>query len=401
MDKKLIKYGGIIVGVLIIIVIFSLLFNTATGGTKLSYDRIETKLVNAARSYVKDKTKAGVDILPESYLSDSYYLSSDILVNEGYLNDLSEYAKDETICTGGVNIYNVGNNIYDYVPELTCGAYHETLRLVDKVLKDNDNGVTHGSGLYLKSNGKFIVNENELNLVTSDNYEYVFRGDDVNNYVMIDDNIWRIVSIDSENNLLLINASHSQKTFAWDDKYNEEVNKYQGVNTFEKDGLESTAYKALKEFRNGTMLFENREKISEKTNYLLTPMNLCIGKRSTEEKDISGKVECKTVLENQFVGLLPAYSYMSASLDPGCDKITSKSCGNFNYLSQFDDYWWLLTANSDNTNEAYAVSKKTADTNLCNYKINIRPTIKIGGRAIYEEGNGTKSNPYTIKYFGE
>lgn len=401
MDKKLIKYVGIVVGVIILLILILVIFNSATGRTSYTYEKIETKLTNAAKSYVKDKKKQGIDVLPESPLSAPYYLSSIVLVNEGYIKDLSEYAKDETTCVGGVNIYNAGGDKYDYVPELTCGSYFQTQKLVDKVITDNDSGITHGSGLYLKVDGKFIVDDNDFNTANSENFEYVFRGDEVNNYVQIDDNIWRIVSIDNNNDMLLIFNKHSRRAIAWDDKYNESVAKYQGVNTFEKNGLESTAYKAIKEFYNGTLELEDREKYSEKTSYFMVPMNLCIGKRSVEDKDVSGKIECQNILEEQYVGLLPAYSYMAASLDPGCETITSKSCGNFNYLSQFDDFWWLLTANSANTNEAYTVSKKYAESSLCNYKADIRPTIKIGGRAIYQSGNGSKDNPYQIKFYNE
>ena len=401
MDKKLMKYGIYLFGALIVIIILALLFNTATGGSKLTYDKIEEKMVTAAKKYVASKKNQGIDILPESPLSDSSYLSANLLVNEGYLKDISEYAKDETICVGGVNIYNAGDNRYDYNPELTCGSFYETKKLVDKVLSDNDNGITHGSGLYIKSNGKFITDENELNIVNADEIEYVFRGDSVNNYVKIDDNLWRIVSIDNSNNLLLIFNEHSQRSIAWDDKYNENSGKYQGINNFENNGLESTSYKAIKDIRDGVLVLKDREKYSEKNNYLSVPMDLCVGKRSANEKDKSGKVECQKVLENQMIGLLPAYAYMSASLDPNCDTITSKNCGNFNYLSSFDNYWWLLTANSGNTNEAYTVSKKYAESVYCNYKADIRPTIKLGARAIYQDGNGTLDSPYTIKFYGD
>ncbi len=401
MDKKLIKFGIIFVGLIVVIIILSLLFNTATGGAKYTYDKIETKLVEAAKKYVNDKKKNNIDVLPESPLADPYYLSSDVLVNEEYLKDLSEYAKDETTCVGGVNIYNAGGGNYDYVPELTCGIYHQTEKLVDKVISDNDSGVTHGSGLYQRIDGRFITDDSELNMVSSDDFEYVFRGDEVNNYVKIDDNLWRIVSIDNDNNMLLIFNEHSQRAIAWDDKYNEQVAKYQGVNIYEQNGLESTAYKAVKDFYNGSLVLQDRVKYSEKTNYYTIPMNLCVGKRSSTDTDISGKIECQTILEDQFIGLLPAYYYMSASLDSGCETIVSKSCGNFNYLSKFDDFWWLLTANSDNTNEAYTVSKKYAESVYCNYKADIRPTIKLGARAIYQDGNGTLDSPYTIKFYGD
>ena len=400
MDQKLIKYVGFFVVGLIIIVILLMIFNSATGRTSYTYDKIETKLVNAAKKYVADKKKQNIDVLPESPLSDPYYLSADVLVNEGYIDNLSDYAKDETTCVGGVSIYNAGDGNYDYIPDLTCGTYYEVRKLVDKVLEDNDNGITHGSGLYLRVDGKFITDDSELN-INSEDFEYVFRGDEVNNYVKIDDNLWRIVSINNNNDMLLIYNEHSQRAIAWDEKYNEVENKYQGVNTFESNGLESTAYKAIKDFYNGTLVLKDREKYSEKTKYLTVPMNLCVGKRSQEDKDFSGKIECQVVIEDQMVGLLPAYYYMSASLDSGCTTITSKSCGNFNYLSQFDDFWWLMTANSENTNEAYTVSKKYAEASLCNYKADIRPTIMLGSRAVYLDGDGTLNNPYLIKFYNE
>ncbi len=402
MDKKLMKYGIILGGVLIAVIIFALIINSFSGGAKYSYDGIEEKLVSAAKKYVSDKKKAGIDILPESYLSDSLYLSSDLLVNEGYLKDLSSYAKDDTLCVGSVNVYNAGGELYDYVPELTCGSFYETVKLTEKVLSDNDNGIVQGSGLYVRTKGRFITNINELNTVGSNDIEYVFRGDEVNNFVKIDDNLWRIVSIDNNNDLLLIYNDHSRRGYAWDDKYNASIGKYQGVNTFYQNGLESTAYKAIKDFADGTLDLKDKIEKSKKINYLSVPMNLCIGKRSVEDKDQSGSIECKVVLEDQLVGLLPAYSYMNASLDSGCETIDSKSCGNYNYLSQFDNYWWLLTANSTSTNEAYTVSKKYAEKNLCNYRADIRPTIKISsGRAIYSSGNGTLENPYSLKFYSE
>lgn len=401
MDKKLMKYGGIIIGAFFIIIILSLIINSATGGAKLTYESIEEKLVNAAKRYVNNKKSSGIDVLPESYFSDAYYISSDLLVNEGYINNLSEYAKDETVCVGGVNVYNAGGGLYDYVPELTCGAYYETKRLANKVLNDNDNGITTGSGLYMKVNGKIITNDAELNMVNSENYEYIFRGDIVNNYVKIDNDVWRIVSIDNDNNLLLIYNDVSQRTYPWDDKYNEAEGRYQGVNVFANNGLNSAIYRTLSEFREGKIRSLYGDNISDKTNYLTVPMKLCIGKRSAEDTDQSGKTECATVLEDQFVGLLPAYAYMNASLDPGCTTIVSNSCGNYNYLAENNAYWWLLTANSGNTNEVYVVSDRKISSNVCSYNSYLKPTIKIGGRVIYNSGNGTLNDPYTIKLYNE
>ncbi len=395
----MVKYVSILVGLIVLLIIFLLLKNSISGGVKYSFPDIETKMVNAAKKYVNNKKKNNQDILPDAP-GTSYEISTSILESEGYINDLSSYAKNGATCNGNVQIWNAGNGNYDYVPYLNCGTNYETQKLVTQVLKDNDYGITFGSGLYQRKNGKFVTEENDLG-GNSESFEYVFRGDDVNNYVQIDENLWRIVSIDADDNLLLILDTHSQKAYAWDEKYNEEIKKYQGVNIYEENGLESNAYKIVRSFYDETMNLMNKEKYSKKTKHLLVPMDLCVGKRSEKDTSIDGSTECKTVLEGEYIGLLPAYYYMSASLDASCTEITSKNCGNYNYMSSFGDYWWLLTANADTTNEAYSVSVKYVSSNICSYRADIRPIIKLGARAVYSEGKGTLNEPYRVKSFTE
>ena len=401
MDKQLLKYVGILVGLLFIVIIFLIIFNGGSGKHTYTYDKIEEKMVKAAKNYVADKKKLNIDVLPDSPYSDPTELTANQLANDGYMKSLSEYVADDVKCVGSVKIYNAGNNKYDYVPELDCGVKHQSMKLADKVIEDNEGGTTIGSGLYQRINGEFIVDDRELNMFNSDDYEYVFRGDDVNNFIKIDDNLWRIVSIDSENNMLLIFNSRAQKATVWDDRYNEEIAKYQGINNYEDNGLESSIYKTLKEFYNGTLTLDSREELSEKMYHYMVPMDLCIGKRSEQDEDISGKLECSVILEDQYVGLLPAYYFMSASLDPNCNTLTSKSCGNYNYLTEFDDYWWLLTADSESSNSVYNVETNYVELSLCSYKSSVKPTIMLGSRAVFQEGDGSLDNPYQIKYYNE
>lgn len=397
MDKKMIKYVGILIGLLVLLVLVLMLKNSVSGGKKYTYEEIEELLVEKTKKYIEDNKKNDVNFLPTEP-GEEYTVSSDRLVSGEYMDELSEYVKDEVSCIGGVRIFNTGNGSYDYVPYLECGSKYNTTKLADRIIEDNNEGVTYGSGLYVKVDGKFVTDENSS--YNGDSIEYVFRGDDVNNYLKIDENMWRIVAIDDQNNIMVILESASQKAYPWDDKYNEEINKYQGVNIYEENGLESSAYKKVREFYDGELLITNKEPYnSNKIKTLITPMSVCSGKRKANDSSIDGKSECQTTLEEEYMSLLPAYYYMSASLDDGCDSIISKSCGNYNYLSQFDDYWWLLTANDDTTNEAYLVAKKSVSSNLCNYKANIRPVIKLGGRTIFKDGDGTKENPYQIKSY--
>lgn len=399
MDKKMMKYVGILIGLLVLLVIVLLLKNSVSGGKKYSYEEVEELLVKKTKKYIEDNKKNDVNFLPTEP-GEEYTVSSDRLVSNDYMNELSDYIKDDVSCIGGVRIFNAGNGNYDYVPYLECGSKYNTTTLADKIIEDNNEGVTYGSGLYAKVDGKFITDENSS--YNGDSIEYVFRGDDVNNYLKIDENIWRVVAIDDQNNIMIILENASQKSYSWDDKYNEETNKYQGVNIYEENGLESNSYKKVREFYDGELSITNKEPYnSGKIKTLISPMTICVGKRSLTDESIDGSSECKTTLEEEYMSLLPAYYYMSASLDDGCNSISAKSCGNYNYLSQFDDYWWLLTANSETTNEAYLVSRKYASSNLCNYKANIRPVVKLGARTVFKDGDGTKENPYQIKSYYE
>ena len=394
MDKKMYRYIVLLL-IVVLILIFSFWFiNILTGGTKLSYVSLEEKLVVAAKKYVEDNKS----VLP-SEIGTSSTISSTVLINNNYIDDLSSYISDSSInCNGKVEIYKVEDGYYNYTPVLSCGNKYNSIKLSDKVLLDNNYGVVSGDGLYERANGIFVTDYNELGR-ESENYEYVFRGDSVNNFVKIDENIWRIVAIKSNGDMLLIYTGSTQKPSVWDDRYNEDVNKNQGINNYEYNDIKSRAMDSVLNFYDGKLTLMNKEEYSLNTKYLTVPMDLCIGKRSTEDSDFSGEIECSLILKNQYVGLLPAYYYMSASLDSGCNSTISKNCGNYNYLSYFGDYWWLLTANSENTNEAFYISNKFIASTLCSSKNSIRPIIMLGSRAVYDSGIGTEDEPYMIKIF--
>ncbi len=398
MDKKMMKYLAIFVIALVIFVIFALISNFLTGGVKYSYPKIEEKMVAAAKKYVKDMPGIIDGATPNSATT----ISSLVLVEKGYLKDLSSLAKDDVMCAGEVIIYKTLDGVIDYSPNLRCGNMYESMSLANQVIKDNGGGVVSGDGLYQKVDGKFVTDYYDLsNGGSSNSFEYVFRGDNVDNYVKFDDNIYRIVAIDENNNLLLIFNSYLRKFLPWDDRYNSDIGKNYGVNDYEKNGLKSRAMEHVETFHDKTAILLNKEKYSDKVDHYLVGLDLCIGKRSVTDKDVSGRLECKNVLYDQNAGLLPAYYYMGASLDHSCTSIVAKECGNYNYFSAFEDSWWLLTANSEVSSEAYVVNKRVVSSESCRGKYGIRPIIKIGSRVLYSEGNGTLNNPYIVKYFDD
>lgn len=389
MDKQMLKYLGILAGLIVCVIVF--FFFVGNANKKLSYRDMEVLLVKATREYAKDNPK----ILPVGEDSAQPSISSKTLENLGYIKDLSSYAMDNTTCTGEVEIYQTVSGVYNYVPKLSCGEkYYKYKTLADKIIEDS--GITsHGPGLYARYDGKFLTDDNDIDVLPAD--EYVFRGDGVHNYIRVEDTYWRVVAIDKEGNLLAILFSDLSEYTTWDNRYNIKTGRYDGINDYEIDGIKSRAMVSAENVLNEKIPLMTK-KYSSRIKYMISKYDLCVGKRSTTDIGNSGKTECSKVLEDQFIGLLPAYYYMSASLDENCTKVSSKSCGNYNYLASANGGWWLMTANSENTSECYKIYNRVITSQACSYNNPFRPVVKFGARSIYSTGSGTKDDPYIIRY---
>lgn len=388
MDKQLIKYLAILGALILVMILFFLVTNA--GGETLEYREMEELLVKSTRKYAQDNPK----ILPTSTNSSAPKISDKTLTSLGYMDELSSYAKDETTCTGEVEIYQTIAGVYNYVPTLNCGKYFASQRLSEKIIEDNLT--TQGPGLYARYDGKFLTDDNDLDRYMAD--EYVFRGDGVHNYIQVQDSVWRVVAIDEEGNMLAILVDELATNTSWDNRYNVETSRYYGINDYEINGNKSRAMLAAEKVFNEQVPLIDKN-YSGRIKYMVSPMDLCVGKRSKDDTGNDGSIECKKVLEGQYMGLLPVYYYMSASLDENCVKATSKSCGNYNYLASIGSTWWTATGNSDNTYEAYAVSQKSLKSEVCSYTDEIKPILKFGARSVYSKGSGTKEDPYIIRYF--
>ncbi len=375
MDKKLIKYVLIIIAILFLIILFILLNNALSGGKskKLSYYEIEDEMVSATYSYLKTENQ-----FPE--FGDELIVTTRMLINKGYMKELSDYTDDTENCSGEVVVNKIDDEKYNYIPSLTCRNY-DTKTLSSAVI--DDNLTTVGSGLYQQKGA---------------DYEYIFRGDEVNNYVVIGKNYWRIVSIDMDGNLLLVSSSLLNNNYSWDNRYNDVEKGIYGINDYETNGFKSNAYKVLNGLYDniGKTKFVNGTVLDEELKHLMIPYNLCVGSRNNNDTDFSGKIECGKIKENQYFGLLPVNYYVEASLDPKCDSLLSKNCWNYNYISNLGYSWWTMTPNNDSTYKAYRISDKTVFISECKEPFYYRLAIKVDSRALYNSGVGTKEDPYTV-----
>lgn len=367
--KKMFRFMGMIIGIMILLLL--ILFIVSLGKNKsnaYSYSEIESILEKAGKSYFK----AHPDYLPtddESIIE----VDSSNLASEGYMKELSSYTKKNVSCTGSVSAQLEGDG-YLYTPNLNCGDSYSTVSFADKILSDSDV-VTSGYGLY------------------SNNGSYVFRGENINNYVKLDKSLWRIVKITSNDNVVLVSEEGAGFTRPWDDRYNEEALYEAGINNYRtsrvKDYLGKVYSKPSKD--------EQEDILSKKDKNRLVEFDLCIGKSTLNNENKNNSSECKDILQDQKLGLLTLSDYLYASVDPNCKSASTKSCKNYNYLVIKND-WWLVTANSNDTATVFEVGSNGVVTEdfASNYAL-VRPVIYLNSNVMYKSGKGTLEKPYKVR----
>jgi hypothetical protein len=355
LDKNLLKRLGIILAVIIVLFII-LCIIISFSNKKLSYTDIESKLITAAKSYYQENP----DELPQNeygYVT----INSDKLVEEGYIKSLDKLVKDDATCTGQVKV-SKNDDYLLYSAMLSCGDYYETKKL-RSVLTSEDNIVTSGNGLYLYNNS------------------YIFRGDNVSNYVSFAGRTWLIIGINSDGTIRLIDTTKEDKV-AWDDRYNSDKKYNVGINDY--------SVSRMKDY-----LLDGYNSFTDSEKAYLTSENLCIGKRDISSTVNDGSIECSEVISNQPVGLLQANEFALASLDNACTKPNDPECTNYNYLTKLSSFW-SITADSKTSYKVFKISGSAflSDTSS---SAQARMVININSDVNYVSGDGSQENPYVFK----
>ena len=228
-NKKLITYLVIAIGGLIMLFIVLGIISSLRG-KRMSFDKVEQQMQDAAKSYYRDR----VSELPGN---NGGQVEVDVLTlkEAGKIKDLSKITKKGAVCTGKVVVEKNGD-FYLYAPYLDCGETYQTISLTDKIKSDNPV-VTDKDGLYQ-------VDEN-----------LVFRGENVNNYVSFAGKKWRIIRINNDGTLRLLQDDITY-TGVWDDRYNVNRQSSTGINDF----LISRIREGLEKIYNDDELFKDSDK---------------------------------------------------------------------------------------------------------------------------------------------
>ncbi|MGN1267926.1 MAG: hypothetical protein ACI4U0_00240 [Candidatus Aphodocola sp.] len=346
-----------ILGATIIIIVVLLLVSSCSGKSK-SYSSIENDMVSAAKNYYANHKSN----LPKEE-GDLIKVTIGTLIDYELLEEVKDPNNKNQTCSGYVEVTKVGDE-YAYTPFLTCKGNYEPEYLVDKI--KNSKLDEYGNGVY-EMDG-----------------EYVYRGDDVNNYLKFNNQIWRIVKIDDQGDVKIVLAEYTENSYSWDSSYNSESGYNTGITT---NYLNTQIRKTLKSYYEDNFSKESKSKIVSK--------NLCVGRYSKSD-NFSVEKECSILKEAEKIGLLNASDYKNASLDQGCNNIDSIECSNYNYLASDGIKTWLLNASSENTYKVYNLSKRIYLSNASNQK-RINPVIYITNKSITMVGKGTIKEPYEIK----
>lgn len=360
-DKKYLLFGGAIIGTIVLILIIILVISLFKGG-KGNYKDIETRMYQSAIKYYEKHEKD----LPKTDGS-TVSISIEKLVSSGNLSSLDKSLDQNVSCKGDVTVTN-NNNHYVYLPNLDCKKAYKTEKLVDKIV-DTDVINEVGEGLYKIED------------------HYVYRGENVNNYLEFADKLWRIIKINEDGTIRII-ASERLEQISWDDRYNVDKQYNSGINNYSLSRIKDR----LKE------LYDDEEMFDEAERSVIVTQDLCVGHRSENSSVNDGSIECGNTFDDQQLGLLQIDEYIIPSLDDNCKKPSDRSCTNYNYLAGFERGFWTITGDAETTHSVYAIddyaSLKTAsNTSGLNLVINLTKNL------VYSSGTGTLEDPYTFKQY--
>lgn len=363
-ENPIVKKIIIGTGIFILVLIFLMMFASCTNkGKKYTYSDIENLMVKTVKTKYKNSSE-----LPSN--GNKLEVNISKLIEEGLMKNISEYTKDEeTNCSGKVTIYNNNDN-YLYIPNINCGDKYKTKNLHDTII--SDNLVTTGNGLYQ-------IND-----------EYVFKGDNINNYISINNILFRIISINEDGTIRLIeNKRKAENITVWDDRYNIDKNVNYGINNYYENGLSSRLKEKLEN------IYKSDTYSSELKAYFV-PRENCIGKRSITESDNSGEIECSKKSEATPISIIALYEYFRASLDPNCTSVESASCSNYNYFNSNLESFWTLTADKDTSYKVYRISSGDVVLSNASGSTNIKIVVNVNGDLPIVSGDGSESSPYII-----
>ena len=215
---------------------------------------------------------------------------------------------------------------------------------------------------------------------------YFYRGTDVNNYIQYSGKLWRIVSVESDGSLRLIDYSNPI-SLKWD---------YGTIG----DGLEFSRSTLKNYLDNQYMqtITDEAKLISGRWESTLIYPSMSAGTNFSLD-DLYSLKDSQISISVFYSknGILSIEDYMTASLSSNCQTKILQSSGCNSWLADYKGWTINLNAEETSSNIAYhfANDNKLVEDNVSS-EFNVYPVIYLD-RNIVIQGEGTLSNPYVIQ----
>ena len=389
----------IIILIIVIVVVVSCMERPSSSSDETGYLEMENKMQNAAIKFTnKNKT-----LLPKT-IDNPRKIQLTTLIKNNYLNEFHAQEDSRIVCTGYVYVEKKYEDKDDYrfTPHIRCGKYYETRTIAEHII-ENEKVVTSDQGLYKVSLGTEPVantdteNSEEEKVTQKERNMYYYKGEYPNNYIVLDEKMYRIIEITEDNNLKVIATSKTYDTYTWDDRYNKEYDRYYGINDYSKSRIKEN----LDTLYNDEEMDEDYRFFTETEKDYIVEHDFCVGKRNNEDYNIYSGAECK-VTEASKVGLITVSEYYRASVSTDCNEIGEQDCNNYNYLYSLRQdgaipVLYTLTGVENNTKDVYLIQDGDLTEVRASSSKTLYPVIYLDSNILYKSGTGTSTDPYIVR----
>ena len=294
-----------------------------------------------------------------------------------------EYSKD-----GGKTWEESTNNTYTFTGLTTGTAYDIKVRVTSNIGKTLEKGigvditnnvVTTGDGLY------------------EDEYEdgrYVYKGKSPNNYISFNNELWRILSVESDGSLKII-----RDNYIGDMTFDTSGGTY-GNNNWDRPA-------DIKTYLNNdyfSTITTNKDQVASHT--------WSIGKVENANTDLAGQIndENSVKSEKANIGLITASEYLRANTNKtqcgnlSLNNTNRSTCKNTNWIYSLispSNFLWTISPSSssdDSVVSIYALITYAGyiNNNYASNSYGILPALYLTQQTKIISGEGSQTNPYLI-----
>ena len=264
------------------------------------------------------------------------------------------------------------------------------------------NIMTGTNGIEIVTHG---INDKILQVDSKFATEYRYRGENVNNYVTFNNEMWRIIGVlpteDTSGNVeyrIKIMRSESIGNLGWSDGVDSTTNSYNNWTTASLNTYLNNDYYNSLEKSSRYMIGTTKYYLGgyEDGNYyeIVWQKERAKDDAITGQKSYYGNNPIMQNDSNKSIALIYASDYLYSTLTDGCF-----DCSNWMNLSTSQDEW-IITHNPSNYSSVYMIKnsndKKIYAMDTTGYGLGIRPTLTLSSNVNIAGGNGTSSNPYTL-----